>query len=142
MQFRVTDPVAALHTVANYEERLYTDVQLAARRSLATTTLEDILTDRNRLSEDILRDVKKSAGGYGVAILRADVKDLGFPGNLQEIMSRVLALERNSQVQPVDAYTRAEMQRLDAQAHAEVKRLDAAAPAEAQQLAVVAEAEA
>src|SRR6266540_2450904 len=76
VQFRVTDPRAALHTVANYEERLYTDVQLAARRSLAATTLEDILTNRNRLSEDILRDVKESAGGYGVAILRADVKDL------------------------------------------------------------------
>src|SRR5687767_4252942 len=38
VQFRVTDPQAALHQVANYEDRLYSDVQLAARRSLATTT--------------------------------------------------------------------------------------------------------
>jgi regulator of protease activity HflC (stomatin/prohibitin superfamily) len=142
VQFRVTDPLAALHTVANYEERLYTDVQLAARRSLAATTLEDILTNRNRLSEDILHDVKESAGGYGVAILRADVKDLVFPGNLQEIMNRVLAAERNSQAQLVDARTKAEVQRLDAQARAEIKRLDAAAQAEAQQLAATAEAEA
>src|SRR5262244_3940331 len=35
VQFCVTDPQAALHRVANYEERLYSDVQLAARRSLA-----------------------------------------------------------------------------------------------------------
>ena len=34
VQFRVVDPKAALHTVENYEERLYSDVQLAARRSL------------------------------------------------------------------------------------------------------------
>ena len=45
VQFRVTDPRAALHAVANYEERLYSDVQLAARRSLASTTLEEILTN-------------------------------------------------------------------------------------------------
>ena len=55
VQFRVSDPRAAMHEVANYEERLYTDVQLAARRSLASMTLEEILTNRNRLSEDILR---------------------------------------------------------------------------------------
>jgi hypothetical protein len=51
-RFRVSDPRAALHTVERYEDRLYTDVQLAARRSLAATTLEEILTERNRLSDD------------------------------------------------------------------------------------------
>ncbi|MFN7209960.1 MAG: SPFH domain-containing protein, partial [Aggregatilineales bacterium] len=55
VQFRVVDPRAALHAVANYEDRLYSDVQLAARRSLASMTLEAILTNRNQLSEDILR---------------------------------------------------------------------------------------
>src|SRR5712692_494390 len=91
VQFSVTDSSAALHTVTSYEDRLYSDGQLAARRSLASMTLEQILTNRNQLSEDILRDVKEAASGYGVAILRADVKDLIFPGNLQEIMNRVLA---------------------------------------------------
>src|SRR6187431_3375254 len=32
VQFRVVDPKAAIHAVANYEDRLYSDVQLAARR--------------------------------------------------------------------------------------------------------------
>jgi hypothetical protein len=63
-------------------------------RSLASMTLEDILTNRTRLSEDILADVLGAAAGYGVQILGADVKDLIFPGNLQEIMNRVLATER------------------------------------------------
>src|SRR6185295_11183282 len=99
VQFSVVDPKAAVHAVANYEDRLYSDVQLAARRSLATMTLEEILTNRTRLSEDILRDVKEAAASYGVAIGRADVKDLVFPGNLQEIMNRVLAAERTSEAQ-------------------------------------------
>ena len=53
VQFRVTDAKAALHTVENYTDRLYSDVQLAARRSLASMVLEEILTNRNRLSEEI-----------------------------------------------------------------------------------------
>jgi regulator of protease activity HflC (stomatin/prohibitin superfamily) len=125
VQFRVIDPQAAIHEVENFEERLYTDVQLAARRSLASMTLEEILTNRNRLSEDILNDVKEAAGGYGVSILRADVKDLIFPGNLQEIMNRVLAAERMSEAQLVEARTKAEVQKINAKAQAEIDRLEA-----------------
>jgi regulator of protease activity HflC (stomatin/prohibitin superfamily) len=142
VQFRVTDPKAAVHNVADYEDRLYSDVQLAARRSLASMTLEEILTNRNRLSEDILQDVQGAAGGYGVAIGRADVKDLVFPGNLQEIMNRVLAAERNSQAQLVEARTKAETQRIEAQTRADAQKVEAQARAEAQRLTAQAEAEA
>jgi regulator of protease activity HflC (stomatin/prohibitin superfamily) len=141
VQFRVVDPRAALHAVANYEDRLYSDVQLAARRSLASMTLETILTNRNQLSEDILRDVKGAAAEYGVEIRRADVKDIIFPGNLQDIMNRVLAAERMSQAQLVEARTKAEVQQIEAQAKAASRRLEAEAQAEAQRAAAQAQAE-
>ncbi len=142
VQFRVSDPKAAIHTVDNFEDRLYSDVQLAARRSLASMTLEEILTNRNRLSEDILSDVKESATGYGVTIRRADVKDLIFPGNLQEIMNRVLAAERNAQAQLVDARTRAEVEQIQAQSAAEVARTQAEAEAESRRVREQAESDA
>jgi len=141
VQFRVTDPRAAMHEVEKYEERLYSDVQLAARRSLASMNLEEILTNRNRLSEDILRDVKEIASRYGVAILRADVKDLVFPGNLQEIMNKVLAAERMSEAQLVEARTKAQTAQIDAQAKAEMRKLEAEAQAVAHRLQAEAEAD-
>jgi regulator of protease activity HflC (stomatin/prohibitin superfamily) len=141
VQFRVTDPKAALHQVEAYEDRLYSDVQLAARRSLATMTLEQILTNRNQLSEDILRDVKGAASGYGVDILRADVKDIIFPGNLQEIMNRVLVAERMSQVQLVEARTKADVQRLESQTRNEIRRAEAEAQVIAERQLAESEAE-
>lgn len=141
VQFKVRNPQAALHEVENYSDRIYGDVQLAARRSLASMTLEEILTNRNKLSEDILQDVKETATNYGVAILRADVKDLIFPGNLQEIMNRVLAAERMSQVQLVEARTKAETQKIEAQSHFETQRLEAEGDAAAQKLRAESEAE-
>jgi regulator of protease activity HflC (stomatin/prohibitin superfamily) len=132
VQFRVTDPRAAIHQVESFEDRLYSDVQLAARRSLASMVLEQILTNRNQLSEDILRDVKGTAATYGVNILRADVKDIIFPGNLQEVMNRVLAAERMSQAQLVEARTKAEVQRIEAQARTETRRIEAEAQTTAQ----------
>jgi regulator of protease activity HflC (stomatin/prohibitin superfamily) len=141
VQFKVQNPRAALHEVESYSDRIYGDVQLAARRSLASMTLEEILTNRNKLSEDILQDVKESATTYGVAILRADVKDLIFPGNLQEIMNRVLAAERMSQVQLVEARTKAETQRLEAQSRLETQRLEAEGTAATQRLLAEGNAE-
>lgn len=140
--FKVIDPLAAIHSVENYEERLYTDVQLAARRSLASMTLDEILTNRNRLSEEILKDVKDAATGYGIGIMRADVKDLIFPGNLQEIMNRVLAAERMSQVQLVEARTKSETKRLETVASAESLKVESEARATLQKLAAQTEAEA
>src|SRR5205085_1723235 len=108
--------------------------------SLAAMTLESILTNRHQLSEDILREVKEAAAGYGVAIARADVKDLVFPGNLQEIMNKVLAAERTSQAQLVEARTRAEVQRIDAQTKADAARVQSATDAEAVRVRAEADA--
>ena len=85
---------------------------------------------------------RKSAAGYGVAIRRADVKDLIFPGNLQEIMNRVLAAERNSEAQLVEARTRAEVEQIQAQSRAEATRREAEAEAEARRVREQADAEA
>lgn len=141
VQFKVVDPKLALHAVEKYEDRLYGDVQLAARRSLASMTLEEILTNRNRLSEDILRDVKNTAATYGVIIQRADVKDLVFPGNLQEIMNKVLAAERMSQVQLVEARTKADVQKIESQSRADSQKLEAEAKMNADRLAAQTRAE-
>jgi regulator of protease activity HflC (stomatin/prohibitin superfamily) len=141
VQFRVVDPRLALHEVENYEERLYSDVQLAARRSLASMNLESILTNRNQLSEDILHDVKETAARYGVRILRADVKDLVFPGNVQEVMNRVLVAERTAQAQLVEARTKAQAQQIDAQAKGEIQRIESESYVNAQRASAQAAAE-
>ena len=110
-------------------------------------TLEEILTDRNRLSEDILGDVYKVAGNYGVTISRAEIKDLIFPGNLQEIMNKVprgradqpgpaRRGEDRADVQRIAATAEAEAKRVQSEAHANSIRRDAEAEAEATRIKV------
>ncbi len=142
VRFRVVDPTAALHAVDGYEDRIYTDVQLAARRSLASMPLEQILTNRNQLSDDILSEVKESAASYGVEIGRADVKDLIFPGNLEQVMNYVLTAERTAEAKLIEARNKAEMERIDAHTKAELQSLKAETEAAQTRLAAEAEAEA
>jgi regulator of protease activity HflC (stomatin/prohibitin superfamily) len=114
--FRVTDAKAAIHNVASYEERIYEDVQLAARRFLASRALDAILSDRNEISNAVRDDVKAIAAGYGVEIVRADVKDLVFPGNLREIMNQVLETERRGEAKLIEARRDAEALRIKTEA--------------------------
>lgn len=150
VRFRVTDPKAAVQEVESYEDRLYSDVQLAARRSLSGMMLEEIMVNRNQLNEDILADVTEAAAGYGVTIKRADVKDLIFPGNLQDIMNRVLTAERVSEAKIIEARAKSEVERIEAQSRAEIQRVEAEmnaltlqreaqAEADAQQIRIEAE---
>ncbi len=125
--FKVVDAKAAHHNVEAFEERIYEDVQLAARRFLATRTLDQILRDRNEISNAIREDVGAAAQAYGVEIRRADVKDLVFPGNLREIMNRVIETERDGEAKLIEATKRAEVVRIEAesQARAMHQRLEA-----------------
>ncbi len=108
VNFRVVGIEAALHSVASYEDRVYEDVQLSTRRILAVKTLDEILKDRNEISDGVRNDVREAAASYGVEISRADVKDLIFPGNLREIMNRVLETERQSEAMLIQARKEAE----------------------------------
>ena len=121
--FRVQDAKLAAHNVASYEDRIYEDVQLAARRFLASRTLDAILSDRNEISDSVLDQVGKAAAGYGVEIVRADVKDLVFPGNLREIMNRVLETERRAEADLIQARKEAEALTIRTQAENEAERL-------------------
>ena len=120
--FRVKDPEAALHSVASYEERIYEDVQLAARRFLASRSLEAILGDRNEISDAVREVVSGQAAAYGVDIQRAEVKDLVFPGNLREIMNQVLETERRAEAHLIQVRKDAEAQLVKTESDALAQR--------------------
>jgi len=139
--FRVKDAAKAKHAVASYEERIYEDVQLAARRFLASRDLNAILTDRNEISDAVREDMKIAATSYGVEILRADVKDLVFPGNLREIMNQVLETERRAEAKLIEARRESEVLRMKAEAEAGAAKLRAVSAAEQARVAAEAQRE-
>ncbi len=63
VQFAVVDPKAALHAVASYEDRLYSDVQLAARRSLASMPFS---RHRNVVKDPLQNIVGRESLGVGL----------------------------------------------------------------------------
>ena len=76
-----------------------------------------------------------------VEVVLVDMRERDLTIKGQEIMNKVLAAERMSQVQLVEARTKADVQRIEAQAKAEAQGLEAEAKAGAQRLAAQGDAE-
>lgn len=88
--FRVVDAVKAVLSVDNWMTRLYTDVQLALREHVGALELEALLRDKGRLGRALLEQVAVRAAEYGVAVSEVALKDVILPGEMKEILNKVM----------------------------------------------------
>lgn len=92
-QYRVVDPVAARHTVGDYQSQLYQDLQLTLREAITGRILEDLLKERDALSGDLLASVAPRARNYGVELSRVGVKDMVLPGAVRAVFMQEVEAE-------------------------------------------------
>jgi regulator of protease activity HflC (stomatin/prohibitin superfamily) len=92
-QFKVVDPVAARHTVGDYQSQLYQDLQLTLREAITGRTLEELLNERDLLSSKLQADVAPRAAKYGVELTRVGVKDMILPGPVRAVFLQEVEAE-------------------------------------------------
>ncbi len=102
VQYRVSDPVAALHQVKSFDERLFAEVQTAARRALRAMSVEEVMGGRDEIGEELLRQVRESAAGYGLEVSEVDFKDLVIPEELRQVFNRAVLSRRLRQANLAD----------------------------------------
>lgn len=70
--------------------------------NLARTTLRNIIgnlpfseanSDRNKINTKLMEELKKEAYGWGIDIVRTELKEIDPPGDVQEAMNRVIKAE-------------------------------------------------
>ena len=94
VRFRVNDARAASHQVKNFEERVCTEAQAMVRRTLRGMSLEEILSARDEIGEELLRQLGESAKQFGVEIQQVDFKDLIIPEDYRKAMNLAVAAKR------------------------------------------------
>lgn len=92
-QFRVADPVAARHSVVDYQSQLYQDLQLTLREAITGRALEELLRERDALSVTLQERVAPRAKGYGVELTRVGVKDMVLPGTVRAVFLQEVEAE-------------------------------------------------
>jgi len=98
--YRVVDPEAALHAVADYRAQLYQELQLALRETVSTTALDDLMAQKALLAGALRDAAAPAAAAYGVELASVGVKDVVLPGDVK----RMLAQAGEERFEPAEVY--------------------------------------
>jgi regulator of protease activity HflC (stomatin/prohibitin superfamily) len=92
--WRVADPLKAVAGSTDVAQTLYKVAQFAIREAVASRTLDDILAARDRLDAELRESVAKRTGELGVVVEELGVKDVILPGEIRELINKVVEAER------------------------------------------------
>lgn len=89
-QYEIKDLNTAINKLGNpYEEALYLVLQLTLREIIGSAKIEDILEQRNSLSQQLAEKSKNKIEELGLTLISVNIKDIMFPGELKKIFAEV-----------------------------------------------------
>jgi len=97
IQFKVTDPIKAVIENKDFEKQLYVDLQLVLREIIGAATLDELLENKLALTEQVIEGSKAKVANLGVEISEGGIKDIILPGEVKDILNRVLIAEKQAQ---------------------------------------------
>ena len=101
LQYRITDVERALLENQQMTKQLYLLVQLALREYVGTRTLDELLAGKEAVHEHVSKALETEAVRLGVTVLSGGLRDIILPGEIREIMNRVLVAEKQAQANTI-----------------------------------------
>ena len=95
--YRVAEPLKAVSVTANLKDYLYKELQFAVRQVIGTRSLEEVLGDKLGINQAITDRLVPSLAEAGLAVPSVGVKDIILPGDVRELMNRVIEAEKTAQ---------------------------------------------
>ena len=92
--YRVTDPENAVLASADMANTIYRLVQFAIREAVASRTLDEILAARDSIDTEVRTFVAGRVAELGAEIGEIGVKDVILPGDIRELLNKVVEAER------------------------------------------------
>lgn len=95
--YKVVDPVLLENSVQRIDTYLYRELQLALRQAVGTRSLDELLGNKAVLDSVISDGVQDSLKLIGVEVGNVGVKDIILPGEMKDILNKVVLAEKTAQ---------------------------------------------
>lgn len=95
--YKIMDYVKVLTEIDDYEEQMHVAIQLALREYIARYRMDELLENKEAVSEFVFQKLKEKEEMFYVDIIDAGIKDLILPGDVRDIMNTVLLAEKRAQ---------------------------------------------
>jgi regulator of protease activity HflC (stomatin/prohibitin superfamily) len=101
--FRVIDPNNAIVEVENFLVATSQIAQTALRSVLGKAELDMLLSERERLNEDLQKIIDEQTEPWGVKVSIVEIKDVEIPEQMQRAMARQAEAERERRAKIINA---------------------------------------
>ncbi|MGB3930268.1 MAG: slipin family protein [Sphingobium sp.] len=94
---KVIDVRQAALATPDFQAHVYKLVQFAVREAIGGRTLDQVLNDRVSVDRQIVEHVRAAIGDTGVAVTELGIKDVILPGDMRELINRVVEAEKTAE---------------------------------------------
>jgi regulator of protease activity HflC (stomatin/prohibitin superfamily) len=101
--FQVFDPVRATIEIQNYLFATSQISQTTLRATLCKVNLDDILTERDQLNQDLARIIDDLTDPWGIKVALVEIKDVDLPSEMQRAMAKGAEAERERRAKIIAA---------------------------------------
>ncbi|MDN3720234.1 slipin family protein [Roseibium salinum] len=98
-EYRVADPVKAATEVKDFADTLYRALQLVFRQHLGALKLDQILERKGEVNAEAADKIRADMAMIGVEVSDIVLKDVILPGEMREILNKVVTAEKGSRSQ-------------------------------------------
>jgi regulator of protease activity HflC (stomatin/prohibitin superfamily) len=95
--WQVEDVVKARAALQNFMEFIYKELQFALREAIGSRTLDELLGAKGELDREIQNSTRSKIEQHGIRLASVGVKDVILPGEMKEILNRVVEAEKVAQ---------------------------------------------
>ena len=95
--WRYSDVLLAFSQLTKPIDHLYRELQFALREAVGTRTLDELLEDKQVIDDVVSEQVKSRMLPFGMEIASLGVKDIVLPGDMKNILARLVEAEKSAQ---------------------------------------------
>jgi regulator of protease activity HflC (stomatin/prohibitin superfamily) len=95
--YKVFDASKAILEVENFYFAVSQLAQTTMRNTVGTVTLDELLTERDKISETIKKIVDEASDPWGIKVENVELKDVTLPEEMKRVIAKAAEAEREKQ---------------------------------------------
>ncbi len=103
LYFYVTDPIAAVVNVVNFNQATTQIGQTTLRNVLGQSELDELLAERKKINGDLQVIIDEQTERWGVKVTAVEIKDVELPTTMQRAMAKQAEAEREKRAKVIHA---------------------------------------
>ena len=96
---KVMDAHKASYGINNYQAAAINLAQTTMRSEVGKITLDDTFSERETMNENIVREIDKAAGPWGIKVLRYEIKNIRPSNEIVDTMEKQMEAEREKRAE-------------------------------------------